>query len=72
MSLILIIMTSLYLNVINFVTLKLTQSNYPLWREQVLGFAESQDMVYHLTNETPIPTKYTTNSNTMKTGNATP
>jgi len=72
MSLILITMTSLYLNVINFVILKLTQSNYPLWREQVLGLAESQDMVYHLTNETPIPTKYTTNSNTMKTGNITP
>ncbi|KAG5227225.1 Retrovirus-related polyprotein from transposon [Salix suchowensis] len=51
-------MTSLSLNVGNFVTLKLTQSNYPLWREQVLGLAESQDLVEHLTRETTIPTKY--------------
>ncbi|KAL5740456.1 hypothetical protein ACOSQ2_029636 [Xanthoceras sorbifolium] len=66
-------MTSLSLNVGNFVTLKLTQSNYPLWREQVLGLAESQDLVGHLTNETPIPTKYTTSdSNTTETGNTIP
>lgn len=51
-------MTSLSLNVGNFVTLKLTQSNYPLWREQVLGLAESQDLVDHLTRETTIPIKY--------------
>ncbi|KAL5742611.1 hypothetical protein ACOSP7_029343 [Xanthoceras sorbifolium] len=66
-------MTSLSLNVGNFVTLKLTQSNYPLWREQVLGLAESQDLIGHLTNETPIPTKYTTSySNTTETGNTIP
>ncbi|KAL5811863.1 hypothetical protein ACOSQ3_026813 [Xanthoceras sorbifolium] len=66
-------MTSLSLNVGNFVTIKLTQSNYPLWREQVLGLAESQDLVGYLTNETPIPTKYTTSySNTTETGNITP
>ena len=51
-------MISLSLNVGNFVTLKLTSSNYPLWREQVLGLAESQDLVHHLTNETPIPPKF--------------
>ncbi|KAH7575822.1 hypothetical protein JRO89_XS02G0226700 [Xanthoceras sorbifolium] len=66
-------MTSSSLNVRNFVTLKLTQSNYPLWREHVLELAESQDLVGHLTNETPIPTKYTTSdSNTTETGNITP
>ena len=53
-------MTSLSLNVGNFVTLKLTQSNYPLWREQVLGLAESQDLVDHITREIQIPTKYST------------
>ncbi|KAL5789616.1 hypothetical protein ACOSQ2_004504 [Xanthoceras sorbifolium] len=73
LSLILITMTSSSLNVRNFVTLKLTQSNYPLWREHVLELAESQDLVGHLTNETPIPTKYTTSdSNTTETGNITP
>ncbi|KAL5808218.1 hypothetical protein ACOSQ3_028909 [Xanthoceras sorbifolium] len=41
--------------------------------EQVLGLAESQDLVGLLTNETPIPTKYTTSdSNTIETGNTTP
>jgi hypothetical protein len=66
-------MTYLSLNVGNFVTLKLTQSNYPPWREQVLGLAESQDLVDHLTRETPIQTKYTIpDSNTTKTRNTTP
>ncbi|KZV26306.1 hypothetical protein F511_38370 [Dorcoceras hygrometricum] len=39
------------LNVANFVTLKLTPENYPLWREQLLALAESQDMVGLLTGE---------------------
>ena len=66
--LILNMMTSLSLNAKNFVTLKLTQSNYLLWREQVLGLAESRDLVDHLTRETPIPTKYTIlNPNTTET-----
>ena len=65
-------MTSLSLNVGNFVTLKLTQSNYPLWREHVLGLAESQDLVDHLTRETPILTKYTIpESNTTEARNTT-
>ncbi|KAJ1424079.1 gag-polypeptide of LTR copia-type [Sesbania bispinosa] len=41
-------MTSLSLNVGNFITLKLTPSNYPLWREQALALAESQDLVDRL------------------------
>lgn len=52
--------TSLSLNVGNFITLKLSPTNYPLWREQALALAESQDLVNHLTNEDPAPTQYTT------------
>ena len=63
-------MTSLSLNVGNFVTLKLTPSNYPLWREQVLSLAESQDLVHHLTNEVPAPTKFVIqNTDTTDEGN---
>jgi hypothetical protein len=53
-------MTSLSLNVGNFITLKLNPTNYPLWREQALALAESQELVDHLTDEEPSPTKYTT------------
>ena len=65
-------MTSLSLNVGNFITLKLSQTNYPLWREQALSLAESQELVGHLTNEDPAPTKFITqdpvnNSNTENT-----
>ena len=52
-------MISLSLNVGNFITLRLTSSNYPLWREQALALAESQELVGHLTNEDPAPPKYT-------------
>ena len=51
-------MSTLSLNVGNFVTLRLTPSNYPLWREQALALAESQEMVGHLTNEDPPPAKH--------------
>ncbi|GMI65563.1 hypothetical protein like AT5G48050 [Hibiscus trionum] len=47
------------LNVANFVTLKLTPDNYPLWREQILALAESQDMVGLLTGEKIKPAMYT-------------
>lgn len=53
-------MTSLSLNVGNFITLKLSPTNYPLWREQALALAESQDLLSHLTNDDPAPSKYTT------------
>jgi len=53
-------MTSLSLNVGNFITLKLNQTNYPLWREQALALAESQELIEHLTNEDPAPAKYNT------------
>lgn len=43
------------LSVNNFVTLRLKPENYPLWREQVLALAESQDLVGYLTGETPAP-----------------
>ncbi|KAG5233062.1 Retrovirus-related polyprotein from transposon [Salix suchowensis] len=52
-------MSTLSLNVGNFVTLRLTPSNYPLWREQALALAESQEMVGHLTNEDPPPKQFT-------------
>ncbi|KAK2458167.1 putative mitochondrial protein [Trifolium repens] len=59
-------MTSLSLNVSNFITLKLSPTNYPLWREQALALAESQDLVGHLTNEDPAPNQYTTNTNNLE------
>lgn len=68
-------MNSLSLNVGNFVTLKLTPSNNPLWREQVLGLAESQDLVHHLTTGSPVPPKFspqnteTTNNQNLQTPN---
>lgn len=53
-------MASLSLNVENFITLKLTPTNYPLWHEQVLSLAESQKLVGHLTDEDPTRSKFTT------------
>lgn len=52
--------STIFLIVANFVTIKLTSLNYPLWREQVLALAESQDMVGLLTGETKQPDMYTT------------
>jgi hypothetical protein len=67
-------MTSLSLNVGNFITLKLNQTNYPLWREQALALAESQELVEHLTNEDPAPAKYNTQDsiNNLHTENTAP
>jgi len=53
-------MTSLSLNVGNFITLKLNPTNYLLWREQALALVKSQKLVGHLTDEELAPTKYTT------------
>jgi len=50
--------STISLNVANFVTLQLTPKNYPLWREQMLALAESQDMVGLLTSEKIKPTMY--------------
>lgn len=52
------------LNVENFVTLKLTQTNYLPWIEQVLGLVKIQDLVDHLTNETPVPQKFIASNST--------
>ena len=67
-------MTFLSLNISNFITLRLTLTNYPLWREQPLTLAESQDLVGHFTNDDPAPPQYTTqNSNdTTNTENFVP
>ena len=48
-------MTSLSLYVVNFITLKLRPTNYPLWREQALAFVESQELLSHLANEDHAP-----------------
>uniref|UniRef100_A0A0R0HSL5 Retrotransposon gag domain-containing protein n=1 Tax=Glycine max TaxID=3847 RepID=A0A0R0HSL5_SOYBN len=37
-------MTFFSLNIGNFITLRLTPTNYPLWREQALALTESQDL----------------------------
>ncbi|KAA8538858.1 hypothetical protein F0562_025550 [Nyssa sinensis] len=51
-------MATLSLNVGNFITLRLTPNNYPLWHEQALALAESQELVGHLTNENPAPNRF--------------
>ena len=51
-------MTSLSLNVGNFITLKPSPTNYPLWCEQALALTESQELLGHLTNEDPAPPKH--------------
>ncbi|KAL6316595.1 hypothetical protein AAG906_018850 [Vitis piasezkii] len=48
-------MTSLSLNIGNFIALKLSLTNYPLWCEQALALAENQELLGHLTNEDPTP-----------------
>ncbi|KAJ0017431.1 hypothetical protein Pint_11324 [Pistacia integerrima] len=48
-------MSSASLNVSNFVTLRLRPENYPLWHEQVLALAESQELTDFLTGEKPCP-----------------
>jgi predicted outer membrane lipoprotein len=60
-------MSTLSLNVGNFITLKLTPTNYPLWREQALSLAESQDLVEHLTIENTAPDKYIVSDSTTTT-----
>ena len=51
-------MTFLLLNVGNFITLKHSPTNYPLWREQAFALAKSQELLGHLTNEDPVPPQY--------------
>ncbi|KAF8408703.1 hypothetical protein HHK36_004767 [Tetracentron sinense] len=48
------------LNVGNFVTMKLTQSNFLLWKTQVLGLIESQEMMGFIDGEYPIPDRQIT------------
>ncbi|PIA50672.1 hypothetical protein AQUCO_01200116v1 [Aquilegia coerulea] len=43
------------LNVANFVSLKLSSSNYLLWETQVLSLIESQDLLGFITGTTPQP-----------------
>ena len=60
-------MSTLSLNVGNFITLKLTPTNYSLQREQALSLAESQDLVEHLTIENTAPDKYIVSDSTTTT-----
>ncbi|EPS62670.1 hypothetical protein M569_12121, partial [Genlisea aurea] len=46
------------LNVSNFIAIKLTSINYPLWKEMAIGLADNQGLVGHLTGETPPPIKF--------------
>lgn len=48
-------MATIALNVGNFVTLRLNNGNYPIWLEQLLDLAESQDLIDHLLREDSAP-----------------
>lgn len=43
-----------------YVTLHLNNNNYPLYREQILALAESQDLVEHLLSESLAPLEFDT------------
>ncbi|KAF3776976.1 hypothetical protein EJ110_NYTH39792 [Nymphaea thermarum] len=43
------------LNVANFVTIKLNQSNFLIWKTQLLGLIESQDMSEFIEGEAAVP-----------------
>ncbi|EPS57987.1 hypothetical protein M569_16830, partial [Genlisea aurea] len=45
-------------NVSNFITVKLSQSSYYLWKEMAIGLAENQGLLGHLTGETPAPQEF--------------
>jgi hypothetical protein len=60
-------MSTLSLNIGNFIILKLIPTNYPLSREQALALVESQDLVDHLINENSIPNKYIVPDSTTTT-----
>nr|CAD1838639.1 unnamed protein product [Ananas comosus var. bracteatus] len=51
------------INVANFVTLKLNDNNYLLWKTQVLSLIESQDLLGFLMGETIAPPKMSTSEN---------
>lgn len=51
-------MTTIALNVGNFVTLHLNSTNYLLWREQILVPVESQDLVEHILSATSAPFEF--------------
>lgn len=48
-----------YLNIANFVSLKLTSSNYLLWKTQFLSLVESQDLIGFINGDTPAPASET-------------
>ncbi|EPS73343.1 hypothetical protein M569_01413 [Genlisea aurea] len=50
--------SSTSVNVTNFITVKLNNTNFHLWHEMALGLAENQGLAGHLTGETIIPPKF--------------
>ncbi|KAF3776070.1 hypothetical protein EJ110_NYTH47601 [Nymphaea thermarum] len=51
------------LNVANFVSIKLSQTNFLLWKTQVLGLIESQDLQGFINGEIAVPDQYVINGN---------
>ncbi|KAF3787096.1 hypothetical protein EJ110_NYTH23923 [Nymphaea thermarum] len=49
------------LNVANFVSIKLSQTNFLLWKTQVLGLIESQDLQGFFDDEIVVPYRYIIN-----------
>ncbi|XXG89841.1 hypothetical protein AAC387_Pa12g1748 [Persea americana] len=56
------------LNVANFVSIQLTQTNFLLWKTQIFGLIESQDMMGFIDGEFPMPAKYLSSSSTEAVG----
>ncbi|KAF7142376.1 hypothetical protein RHSIM_Rhsim05G0026100 [Rhododendron simsii] len=50
------------LNISNFVSLRLNQSNFLLWKTQFMGLIESQDMLGFIDGGYPMPAQYTTSN----------
>ncbi|KAF7149901.1 hypothetical protein RHSIM_Rhsim02G0228300 [Rhododendron simsii] len=50
------------INVANFVSLRLTETNYLLWRTQILSLIESQDVLGFVDGGEPMPSRYLQNS----------
>ncbi|XXG63790.1 hypothetical protein AAC387_Pa05g1894 [Persea americana] len=46
------------LNVGNFVSIRLTQTNFPLWKTQIMGLVESQDMLGLIDDTCSMPEQF--------------
>lgn len=43
------------INIVNFISLKLTQTNYLLWKTQIVSLIERQDLEGFIYENTPMP-----------------